>query len=67
MVNLVTDSTNEKSLPLLGRVTLLTEHAVIASPVLLKGKSIALWVWKTEWVEAFTAKVAAEEVFFVTK
>ena len=48
-------------------MTLLTEHAVIASPILLKGKSIVLRIWQTEGVEALTAKVAAQKVFLVAK
>lgn len=67
MVNFVADGTDKEPLPLLARVALLAEHAVVAAPVVLKLLAVALWVGQAVWVEALTAEVATEEVFFIAK
>ena len=48
-------------------MTLLTEHAIVASPVLLEGQAITLWIGQTVRMETLTAQVAAEEVFLIAE
>ena len=67
MVDFVTDCANEKTLPLLARMTLLTEHAIVTAPGVLEGLSATLRVGKAVWVKALTAEVAAKEVLLVAE
>ena len=67
MVNFVADGTDEEPLPLLARVALLAEHAVVTAPVVLELLAVTLWVRQAVRVEALAAEVAAEEVFLVAE
>jgi len=55
MIDFVANGADEQTLPLLTRVTLLTEHAVVAAPVVLELLTIALWIRQAVRVEALTA------------
>lgn len=70
MIRLVADGTDEQAVPLLARVALLAEHAVVAEPAildLLLPVLEVLGVRQTVRVERFATEVAAEEVLLIAK
>lgn len=58
MVNFVADCADQQAFPLLRRVALFAEDAVVAAPVVLEASRILLWLRQAVWVETFAAKVA---------
>lgn len=67
MVYFITHRAYEKPFPLLARVALLAEHAVVAAPVVLKLLPIRLRIGQTVWVERLGTQVATQEVLFVSE
>ena len=67
VVHFIADGTDQQALPLLARMALLTEHAVVAAPVVLELGSTVLRVGQTVRVEALGAQVAGEEVIVVAE
>jgi hypothetical protein len=67
MIHFVTDRADHKSVPLLGRVALLTEDAVVAPPDILQLVTVLLWIGQTIWMEALSAQITANEVLLVAK
>ena len=45
MIDFVADGADKEAFPLLARVTLFTEHAVVAAPVVLELRNSILRVW----------------------
>lgn len=67
MVNLVADSTDKQAFPLLRRVALFAEDAVVASPVVLVLASLLLRFRQAVGMETFPAKIARKKIFLVAK